>query len=173
MTQENSQSRQYPDRPLLGVGAVVFQGGKVLLIERGKDPLKGWWTLPGGLVETGECLECAVRREILEETGLEVRPSEVVAVFERIMPDIEGRTEFHYVIVDYLCEFKSGYLRPASDVSDARWVPVDKLDSVKMAPGTPPVIERARQLAAAQRLLNSALPGLEQARALAAAASRA
>jgi len=131
---------------LLGVGAVVFRDGKVLLIERGREPLKGWWTLPGGLVETGERLECAVRREILEETGLEVRPSEVVAIFERIMPDIEGRTEFHYVIVDYLCELKGGTLKADSDVAGAAWVPLDRLSSYKMAPGTPPVIEKARRM---------------------------
>lgn len=148
MIQESAQSRRYPARPLLGVGAVLFQDDKVLLIERGKEPLKGWWTLPGGLVETGERLECAVRREVMEETGLEVRPEASVAIFERIMPDIEGRTEFHYVIVDYLCECTGGRLAAASDVAAARWVALDRLGSVKMAPGTPPVIERARQLVA-------------------------
>jgi 8-oxo-dGTP diphosphatase len=148
VTQENADSRRYPARPLLGVGAVIFNDGKVLLIERGKEPLKGWWTLPGGLVETGERLECAVRREVQEETGLEIRPLTAAAIFERIMPDIDGHTEFHYVIVDYLCELAGGSLRAGSDVSDARWVPVDRLDSLKVAPGTPPVIERARLLAA-------------------------
>ncbi|MBI5281532.1 MAG: NUDIX hydrolase [Candidatus Solibacter usitatus] len=133
---------------MLGVGAVVFNEGKVLLIERGQEPLKGWWTLPGGLVETGERLESAVRREILEETGLEIRPRCAAAIFERIMPDIDGRTEFHYVIVDYLCDLAGGSLRAASDVAGAEWVPLDCLHSFKMAPGTPPVIERARRIAA-------------------------
>jgi len=139
-------SRQYPARPLLGVGAVVFQDGRVLLIERGQEPLKGWWTLPGGLVETGERLECAVRREVMEETGLEIRPVEAAAIFERIMPDVEGRTEFHYVIVDYICELTGGTLRAASDVAQAKWVALDKLNTVKMAPGTPPVIEKALRM---------------------------
>ena len=125
----------------------MFDAGRVLLIERGKEPLKGWWTLPGGLLETGERLECAVRREILEETGLTVRPVEIAAVFERIMPDAEGRTEFHYVIVDYLCELISGELRAASDVAAASWVPLEGLEQFKMAPGTPPVIQRALELA--------------------------
>jgi ADP-ribose pyrophosphatase YjhB (NUDIX family) len=148
VTQESAQSRRYPERPLLGVGAVIFKDDKVLLIERGKEPLKGWWTLPGGLVETGERLECAVRREVMEETGLEVHPEAAVAIFERIMPDVEGRTEFHYVIVDYLCECTGGSLAAASDVAAAKWVPLDRLNTVKMAPGTPPVIEKGRLMLA-------------------------
>jgi len=145
---ENETSRRYPARPLLGVGAVIFKDGKVLLIERGQEPLKGWWTLPGGLAETGERLECAVRREVLEETGLEIRPLEAAAIFERIMPDVEGRTEFHYVIVDYVCDLTGGTLKAGSDVANAMWVPVDKLGTVKMAPGTPPVIEKALRMLA-------------------------
>lgn len=141
-------SRRYPAAPLLGVGAVVFRGGEVLLIERGKEPLKGWWTLPGGLVEVGERLENAVRREVLEETGLKVTPRAVAAVFERIMPDEEGRTEFHYVIIDYLCDYESGAVQAASDVANAEWVRLDALDSRKMAPGTPPVIREALALQA-------------------------
>jgi ADP-ribose pyrophosphatase YjhB (NUDIX family) len=140
---DSTDNRRYPARPLLGVGAVVLKDGHVLLIERGQEPLKGWWTLPGGLVEVGERLECAIRREVLEETGLEVRPVDTAAIFERIMPDVEGNTEYHYVIVDYLCELAGGTLQPASDVSDAQWVPLDRLEHVHMAPGTPPVIERA------------------------------
>src|SRR5271157_4293493 len=136
-------SRRYPERPLLGVGAVVFHDGKLLLIQRGQEPLKGWWTLPGGLVETGERLEAAVRRETLEETGLRVTPVGIAAVFERIMPDGEGRTEFHYVIVDCLCELESGTVRAASDVADAGWFTLDEMQALKMATGTPGVIQKA------------------------------
>lgn len=143
---EQEASRRYPARPLLGVGAVVFQDGKVLLIERGQEPLKGYWTLPGGLVETGERLECAVRREVQEETGLEIRPLEVAAIFERIMPDLEGQTEFHYVIVDYICELTGGFLKAGSDVSRAMWAAPEQMSMVKMAPGTPPVIEKAMRM---------------------------
>lgn len=143
-------SRRYPPRPLLGVGAVVFEGEKVLLIERGQEPLKGWWTVPGGLVEAGERLEEAIRRETEEETGLAVEPLAVAAIFERIMPDAEGRTEFHYVIIDYLCRPVGGTLRPASDVVAAAWVGPGELERLKMAPGTPPVIERARRMWAEQ-----------------------
>lgn len=136
-------SRRYPQAPLLGVGAVVFRGDEVLLIERGKEPLKGWWTLPGGLVEAGERLENAVRREVMEETGLRVTPRKIAAVFERIMPDEDGRTEFHYVIVDYLCDYAGGSLQAASDVANAEWVRLDSLARKKMAPGTPSVIQEA------------------------------
>jgi ADP-ribose pyrophosphatase YjhB (NUDIX family) len=141
-----SGNRRYPARPLLGVGAVVFRGDEVLLIERGKEPLKGWWTLPGGMVEVGENLEAAVVREVMEETGLSVKPKGVAAIFERIMPDEDGRTEYHYVIIDYLCELEGGALLAASDVAAADWVKVDELDQWKMAPGTPPVIAKALEM---------------------------
>jgi ADP-ribose pyrophosphatase YjhB (NUDIX family) len=137
-------SRRYPERPMLGVGAVIFNGDSVLLIERGQEPLQGWWTVPGGLVEAGERLDQALRREVMEETGLVVEPLTVAAIFERIIHDAEGRTEFHYVILDYLCRPAGGVLAPGSDVADARWVPLSELDQVQIAPGTPPVIEKAR-----------------------------
>ncbi len=146
MSAQNGGTRRYPDRPLLGVGAVVFDGDRVLLIERGKEPLKGWWTVPGGLVETGERLEAAVRRETLEETGLQVKPVAVAALFQRIMPDPEGRTEFHYVIVDFLCEYEAGTVLAASDVADAGWFTFDEWQALKMAPGTPGVLDSARAL---------------------------
>ncbi len=136
-------SRRYPQRPLLGVGAVIFDGSRVLLIQRGQEPLKGWWTLPGGLVETGERLDQALRREVLEETGLVVEPLTVAAIFERIMPDEDGRTEYHYVIIDYLCRPAGGALAYGSDVADARWVEREELHTLRIAPGTPPVIEKA------------------------------
>lgn len=140
-TQNNS--RQYPARPLLGVGAIVFDGDSVLLIERGQEPLKGYWTLPGGLVEVGERLEDAVIREMQEETGLTVKPLDIVTVFQRIMHDEDGRPEFHYVIVDYLCERVSGDLCAASDVARAEFVPIGDIPNYRMASGTPPVIEKA------------------------------
>ena len=142
----DGSSRRYPARPLLGVGAVVFHEGRLLLIQRGQEPLQGWWTLPGGLVETGERLETAVRREALEETGLRVAPVGIAAVFERIMPDPEGRTEFHYVIVDYLCDLEGGDMRAASDVAAAGWFGPDEIKALKIAPGTPGVIEKATKM---------------------------
>ncbi|HMD47585.1 MAG TPA: NUDIX hydrolase, partial [Bryobacteraceae bacterium] len=102
MSNTNDQ-RRYPSRPFLGVGALIFEASKILLVERGKEPLKGYWSLPGGILETGERLEDALRREVLEETGLEVEPLSIFEIFERIMPDAAGRAEYHYVLIDYLC----------------------------------------------------------------------
>jgi len=99
----DDQSRRYPSRPFLGVGALIFEAGKILLVERGKEPLKGYWSIPGGIVETGEKLEDAIRREVIEETGLHVEPYSMFEIFERIIPDgpdDEGQPEYHYVLID-------------------------------------------------------------------------
>src|SRR6476620_7800367 len=98
----DASSRRYPERPILGVGAIVIESGRVLLVERGREPLKGYWSIPGGVVEAGEKLVDGVRREALEETGLEVDPVRVVEIFERIMRDAAGAAEYHYVLIDYL-----------------------------------------------------------------------
>lgn len=113
--------REFPDHPMVGVGGVVIQRGRVLLIRRGGEPLKGEWSLPGGLVELGEDLAEAARRELKEETGLDVEPLEILTVFDRIFRD-GRRVRYHFVIVDFVCRLKGGRLAPASDVLDARWV---------------------------------------------------
>lgn len=113
--------REYPKHPLVGVGGVVIHRNRVLLIRRGSEPLKGEWSIPGGMLELGEELTAGVERELKEETGLDVAPLECILVFDRIMRAGE-RVKYHYVIVDYLCRRKRGRLRPASDVIDARWV---------------------------------------------------
>jgi len=138
--------RRYPERPILGVGAIIADGGSVVLVERGTEPLKGVWSLPGGIVEVGESLKDAVRREVREETGLDVEPLSVVEVFERIIPDCNGRTEYHYVLIDYLCRPTGGELRADSDASDARWVPRNELASYRITEGTLGVIEKALAL---------------------------
>jgi len=116
--------REFPDHPLVGVGGVVIHRNHVLLIRRGAEPLKGQWSLPGGMLELGEELEEAVRRELKEETGLDVEPLTMLTVFDRIMRGglNDRRVRYHYVIVDYVCRRKKGRLAPASDVLDARWV---------------------------------------------------
>lgn len=142
-TERVSSSRRYPDRPILGVGAIIEDGGRVLLVERGQEPLKGVWSLPGGAVEVGEHLKDAIRREVREETGLEVDSLSIAEIFERIMPDAAGRTEYHYVLIDYLCKVTGGELRAASDASRAVWVPRGELANYDITEGTLEVIERA------------------------------
>jgi 8-oxo-dGTP diphosphatase len=125
------------------VGAIILDRNRVLLVERAKSPLKGYWSLPGGALETGEYLEEGIRREVLEETGLRIQPLGVVEVFERIMRDARGRTEYHYVLIDYLCRVKGGKLQPADDVSRAEWVARRALSRYRITEGTLPVIEKA------------------------------
>jgi len=137
--------RSYPDRPYVGIGALIFDGGRILLVERGHEPLKGWWSLPGGILETGETLANGIRREVREETGLEIEPDEVFEIFERIMPDAAGRTEYHYVLIDYVCRVTGGSLAPASDVSRAAWLREDELSAYRVTEGTLGVVARAFQ----------------------------
>jgi ADP-ribose pyrophosphatase YjhB (NUDIX family) len=110
--------RSYPDRPVIGVGAVILVGGRVVLVKRAHEPLKGEWNLPGGGVELGETLEAACAREVLEETGLAVEVGPVIEVFDRIMYDEAGGVEYHFVLVDYLCRPVAGAMRYGSDASD-------------------------------------------------------
>jgi len=116
-----------------------------LLVERGREPLKGYWSLPGGLVEPGERLEAAIERELLEETGLRVKCIRQFEIFERIMRDSSGRPEYHYVLVDYLCKVVGGELLAGDDVAVVRWIPRSALPGLKMTEGTLEVIERAYQ----------------------------
>ena len=135
--------RRYPQRPILAVGALIFLDTRILLVERGKEPMRGYWSLPGGAVEAGELLEDALRREAREETGLEVQIEGLHEIFERLTPDHEGRTEYHYVIVDYLCHLVGGTLRASSDAADAAWFERSELQGLKLTAGSLPVIERA------------------------------
>jgi 8-oxo-dGTP diphosphatase len=135
--------RSYPKRPVLGVGGLILDGQSIVLVQRGKEPLMGYWTIPGGAVETGESLDLALRREIVEETGLIVEPGPLVTIFERITPDDAGQAKYHYVLADYLCFVKGGELRAGSDVTDARWVRRSDLPQVQLTSGTLAVIEKA------------------------------
>ncbi|MFN7935113.1 MAG: NUDIX hydrolase [Bryobacteraceae bacterium] len=135
--------RRYPKRPILGIGALIFKGKRVLLAQRGKQPLLGWWSLPGGVLETGESLIDGIRREVREETGLEVKPLEIATVFERIIPDSEGRAEYHYVLIDYVCRVIGGTAEPATDVSALAWVKEEELERYQLTEGTLPVIREA------------------------------
>jgi mutator protein MutT len=138
--------REYPERPLVGVGGVVIADGRALLIRRAGPPLQGEWSIPGGLLELGESLDQGVRRELAEETGLEVRVLDLIEVFERVFPDNDGRTKYHFVILDYLCEAVSGEARAASDVTEVAWAQEDDLASYSLTPTATRVIKRAFEM---------------------------
>ena len=125
-------TRSYPTQPGFGVGAVVIEGGKVLLVRRGHAPLQGRWTLPGGMVELGETLEDALKREVLEETGWTVRVGKQLALFDFIEKDDSDRVRYHYVLADFLCERIDGDLGAASDVTDVRLVWPDDLAAYEL-----------------------------------------
>jgi 8-oxo-dGTP diphosphatase len=139
--------RKYPDRPIVAVGAVILQGDRVLLIRRGQEPLKGAWSLPGGVVELGETLEAALVREVREETSLDVAAGEVVEVLDSIRPDAAGRTEYHYIIIDYACRLRGDAPAAAvhgTDAADVRWVAIDELERLAVTAGAIAVIRKAR-----------------------------
>ncbi len=135
--------RKYPDQPLVGVGAVVFRGEDVLLVRRGQEPARDSWSLPGGLVELGETLEEAIRRELAEETGLTVTILGVAAVLERLFRDDAGVISYHYVLVDFLCDYAGGDLAASSDITAARFVSLNDLPTFDLAAFTTRVILRA------------------------------
>ena len=143
-----NEGRQYPERPIVGVGAVIVnERGRVVLIKRRFDPLAGRWSLPGGAVELGETLEASVAREMLEETGLDVDVGPVIEVFDRITVDDDRRVRYHYVLVDYLCWPVGGELRAGGDVDDAVLVDPADLAKYDLTVKATAVIERALQLA--------------------------
>jgi 8-oxo-dGTP diphosphatase len=133
-------SREYPSRPLVGVGALIKDDNRILLVRRGRPPGEGEWSIPGGLVKTGETLKRAVVREAREETGLSVEPLALVELVERIFLDDQGRTRHHYVLADYLCRAIGGILQAGSDVTEAEWVQRSELDRYGLAPVTLEVI---------------------------------
>jgi 8-oxo-dGTP diphosphatase len=135
--------RHYPQRPIAGVGALIVLEGRILLVRRGREPRRGEWSLPGGMVETGETLEAAVRREVREETGLEVEPEGIAGVFDRILRDRDGRVEYHYVLIDYLCRVAGGRLRAGSDADEVRWATRAQIEGMEMAADTRAVILRS------------------------------
>ena len=129
-----ASSREFPERPIVGVGGVVIEDGRALLIRRGTEPLLGEWSIPGGTLELGETLESGVARELLEETGLEVRVHGLIEVFDRIFTsegnisgNKESRPKYHFVIADYLCERIGGEARASSDVTDVAFAREDEL----------------------------------------------
>lgn len=140
--------RQYPQHPLVGVGAIIVEKGRVALVKRARAPLLGQWSIPGGMLELGERLRQAAEREAREETGLVVEATELLGVFERVLPDRKERTRYHYVLVDFLCRRISGRLRAAADAADARWFRPQELDKLQLPDDTFQVIRLAIEKAA-------------------------
>jgi len=138
--------RRHPDAPVVAVGVLLLEGERVLLVQRGRPPQVGRWTVPGGGVEVGETLEEAALRELAEETGLCCTLGAVVEVLDRVVRDEDGRVEYHYVILDFIGTKPTGTLHAGSDCADARWVPVAELDAWETTDGLVPVIRRAQAM---------------------------
>lgn len=142
-----SDNRDYPPRPILGIGGIVISNGRALLVKRGKAPLEGSWSIPGGRLEIGETLHEGVVRELSEETGIEARVLNLIEVFESISRDDAGRVQYHFVILDYLCERVGGEARAGSDASELAWVAESDLSKYALTPGALSVLQKAFQKA--------------------------
>ena len=151
-------SREYPERPMVGVGGVIIENGRTLLIRRGSEPLLGEWSIPGGMLELGETLEEGVARELLEETGLVVRVIELIEVFDRIYLEStagaqeQKRPRFHYVIVDYLCERLAGEPAAGSDVTDVAFASEEELARYNLTETATRILKKAFAMARAKQL---------------------
>ena len=145
-------SREFPERPIIGVGGITIDrdgdGGRVLLVRRATEPLAGQWSVPGGALELGESLKQGVERELLEETGVAVEALEVVEILDRVLRLPDGRVQYHYVLIDYLCRPRGAASepKPNSDASDARWVAREELGEYGLRPDMLAVIEKAFRL---------------------------
>ena len=154
-----TSKREYPDHPVVGVGGVVIRDARALLIRRGSEPLKGEWSIPGGTLEVGETIAEGIVRELREETGLEVRVLELIEVFERIFPDCGAQTapgvpgsrpQYHFVIIDYLCEWMSGTPRAGGDVTEVAFAREDELARYHLTSAATRVLRKAFALARAR-----------------------
>jgi len=143
--------REYPDKPLVGVGAVIVRDNRVLLIRRGQAPLLGEWSLPGGVLECGETLREATAREAREETGLVVETTDMLGVYERIVPSDGGRIRYHYVLIDFLCRPVGGELKASSDAAEARWFSPEDLPALKLAIDANDVVVKGLTYAKSER----------------------
>jgi 8-oxo-dGTP diphosphatase len=140
-------SREYPGRPVVGVGGVVISESRALLIRRGHPPLEGQWSIPGGTLEVGEGIAEGIAREMAEETGIQVRVLDLIEVFDRIFRDGEGRVQYHFVILDYLCEAMSGSARAGGDVTDVDWAREEELGKFELTVAATRVLKKAFAMA--------------------------
>jgi ADP-ribose pyrophosphatase YjhB (NUDIX family) len=128
--------REYPQQPLIGVGAIIIDQGKVALIKRGHAPLTGEWSIPGGVLEVGETIRKGVIREAREETCLVIEPLDLLGVYDRIMRDERGQVLYHYVLIDFLCRVVSGDLQAAGDADDAQWFSLQDANALSLPADT-------------------------------------
>lgn len=134
--------REFPELPLVGVGAIIIEGNRVLLVKRAHPPIQGQWSIPGGVLEVGEMVREAAVREAREETGLIVEPGELLGVYDRILRDPEKRVQYHYVLIDFLCRCVGGELLAASDAAEVRWFGREELPGLNLAEDTQDVINK-------------------------------
>jgi len=134
--------REFPDQPLVGVGAIIIEHGRVILVKRAHPPIAGQWSLPGGALEVGELVREAAAREAREETGLLVETGELLGVYDRVLRDSGGRVQYHYVLVDFLCRVVGGQLYAASDAAEVRWFSREQISGLGLADDTLEVIRK-------------------------------
>src|ERR1700751_6317128 len=134
--------REFPELPLVGVGAIIIKDGRVVLVKRAHPPIQGQWSIPGGVLEVGELVRDAAVREAREETGLIVEPGELLGVYDRILRDPEKRVQDHYVLIDFLCRATGGHLHAATDAAEVRWFTREELPALNLAEDTQDVIQK-------------------------------
>ena len=135
-------TREYPDRPLVGIGSIIIEEGRVVLVKRAHPPIQGQWSIPGGVLEVGELIREAAVREAREETGLIVEPGQLLGVFDRVLRDPDKRVQYHYVLIDFLCRCVGGELLAASDAVEVRWFRPEELPELNLAEDTLEVIQK-------------------------------
>jgi ADP-ribose pyrophosphatase YjhB (NUDIX family) len=134
--------REFPEVPLVGVGAIIIEGSRVLLVKRAHPPLQAEWSIPGGVLEVGELIREAAVREAREETGLTVEPEDLLGVYDRVLRNPEQRVQYHYVLIDFLCRSIGGELQAASDAAEVCWFTLEELPALKLAEDTVDVIRK-------------------------------
>jgi ADP-ribose pyrophosphatase YjhB (NUDIX family) len=135
-------NREYPELPLVGVGSIIIENDRVLLVKRAHPPIQGQWSIPGGVLEVGELIRDAAIREAREETGLIVEPGELLGVYDRILRNPEKRVQYHYVLIDFLCRVVGGEMQAASDAAEVRWFMREELPALTLAEDTQDVIQK-------------------------------
>lgn len=137
--------REFPDAPLVGIGAIIIEENRVLLVKRAHPPLQAQWSIPGGVLEVGELVREAAIREAREETGLVVEPGDLLGVYDRVLRDAEQRVQYHYVLIDFLCRRVGGELQAADDAAEVRWFTREELPALNLAADTQDVIQKGFQ----------------------------